>query len=233
MSQVNLKDVQEKLYEKLKQSGWDRVLKTFVLSSDFYSILEKLWLETEDGKKFTPVIRDLFRAFEECPYDTVKVVLVGQDPYPKMDVADGIAFSCSKSAIQPSLKYIYSGILNEGLETIQSNDLKHLSNQGILMLNTALTTQVNKIGTHVELWRPFTSHLLNTLSEYNTGLVYIFMGKKAAEFSYLVDEDMNHKLFCSHPASAAYSHQKYWDSNNVFSQTNEILKNMYNQKINW
>jgi len=233
MSQVNLKDVQEKLYEKLKQTGWDRVLKTFILSSDFYGILEKLWIESEDGKKFTPVIKDLFRAFEECPYDNLKVVLVGQDPYPKLGVADGVAFSCSKSDIQPSLRYIYTGIAHEGIQCDNKPDLTHWSNQGILMLNTALTTQINKIGTHVELWKPFTSYLLNTLSAYNTGIVYIFMGKKAAEFSYLVDEDLNHKLYCSHPASAAYSHQKYWDSNNVFGRTNDILQNMYNEQIKW
>jgi uracil-DNA glycosylase len=233
MSQVNLKDVQEKLYEKLQASGWNKILKGFVLSEEFYKILDRLLTESNAGDKFTPMIKDLFRAFEECPYDTVRVVVVGQDPYPKVDVADGIAFSCSKSDVQPSLRYIFSGIEGEGLVSCRDKDLSHLSRQGILLLNTALTTQVKKIGTHVELWKPFTSYLLNTLSAYDTGLVYIFMGKKAQEFSYLIDSDMNYKLECSHPASAAYSGQKTWDSNGVFTETNRILKKNYNLEINW
>jgi uracil-DNA glycosylase len=233
MSQVNLKDVQQKLYEKLQASGWDRILRGFVLSEEFYNILDRLLTESNLGDKFTPVIKDLFRAFEECPYTDLKVVLVGQDPYPKVDVADGIAFSCSKSDVQASLKYIYTGMRDEGIEPSPDKDLSHLSRQGILMLNTALTTQVKKIGSHVELWKPFTNYLLDTLSANNTGLVYIFMGKKAQEFFYLIDDDLNYKLECSHPASAAYSGQRIWKSNGVFTETNRLIEKNYNTKIIW
>lgn len=233
MDQINLKDVQQKLYDKLKGSGWDKVLRAFILSEEFYHILSRLLTESQGGNKFTPIVKDLFRAFEECPYDSLKVVLVGQDPYPQVNVADGIAFSCSKSGIQPSLKYIYTGLAGEGIITEPVNDLVVWANQGVLMLNTALTTQVGKIGTHVELWRSFTNYLLDSLSMNNTGLVYIFMGKKADEFSYLIDQDMNYVLKCSHPASAAYTHQKAWDSKGVFGETNRILTKNFNLKINW
>ena len=121
----------------------------------------------------------------------------------------------------------------EGLTPSRDKDLSHLSRQGILLLNTALTTQVKRIGAHVELWKPFTNYLLDTLSAYDTGLIYIFMGKKAQEFSYLIDSDLNYKLECSHPASAAYSGQKTWDSNGVFTETNRILEKNHNITINW
>ena len=79
MSGVNLEDVQQKLYEKLVPSGWGNKLKTFILSDDFRSILETLLQESQAGNRFTPVIKQLFRAFEECPYDDLKVVVINQD----------------------------------------------------------------------------------------------------------------------------------------------------------
>jgi uracil-DNA glycosylase len=232
MSEINLKDVQQKLYEKLKPSGWDKLLRSFILSQEFYNILDRLLLESNAGDNFTPVIKNLFRAFEECPYDKLSVVVVGQDPYPKQDVADGIAFSCSNSNIQASLRYIFTGLDGEGIEHDKGLDLAKWSNQGVLMLNTALTTRIGKIGTHVELWKPFMIYLMDMLQS-NTGLIYIFMGKKAEGFLDYVDQDLNYPLVTSHPASAAYSKLKQWDSKGVFTETNRILKEINNGGIKW
>ena len=74
-----LKEVQLKLHDAIKPSGWGNKLKMFVLSDDFYKILERLMIESNAGKKFTPTIKHLFKASEECPYDELKVVIVGQD----------------------------------------------------------------------------------------------------------------------------------------------------------
>jgi len=76
---VNLKEVQLKLYEQLKPSGWADKLKMFILSDEFYTILDTLLKQSMEGKKFTPTIKHLFRAFEECPYDKLRVIFVGQD----------------------------------------------------------------------------------------------------------------------------------------------------------
>src|SRR3972149_6188064 len=92
---VNITDVQQKLYERLKLSGWANILKGFLLSEDFRTILEYLYKESIQGRRFTPRIKQLFRAFEECPYKDLKLVIMGQDSYPYLNVADGIAFSCS------------------------------------------------------------------------------------------------------------------------------------------
>jgi uracil-DNA glycosylase len=93
---VNLQEVKEKLYTRLKDAGWGDPLKTFVLSSDMDIILERLLDEARDNKRFVPQIRDVFKAFEVCPFDKTRVVIIGQDPYPYPEVPDGIAFSCSK-----------------------------------------------------------------------------------------------------------------------------------------
>src|SRR5687767_9132588 len=146
MATVDLKDLQLKLYERLKPSGWGDKLKTFILGEEFFKILNTLLNESTNGKKFTPVIKDLFRAFEECPYDKTQIVFLGQDPYPGPNTADGIAFSCSRSEKPAaSLKFIHKEIretVYPNAEYVPKNDLTYLSHQGILMLNTALTTTI-------------------------------------------------------------------------------------------
>lgn len=99
------------------------------------------------------------------------------------------------------------------------------------MLNTALTTQAGKIGTHVDLWKPFIAFLLDMLAHYNSGIIYVFMGAKAKEWAKMVPAN-NYKMFTIHPAAAAYRGGQ-WDSGNVFNQINKILKENHNTEITW
>ena len=232
---MNLEEIKQKMFDKLEPSGWSRIFKSFIFSSEFDDILKKLYTLSQEDKRFTPPLKQVFRAFEECPYDKLQVVIVGQDPYPQLGVADGIAFSCGNTnKLQPSLKFI----LQEVDRTVYSNhvisedlDLKRWANQGILMLNTALTVEVGKIGSHYDIWKPFTAYLLDWLNNYNPGLVYVYMGKKAEEWSQLTD-DNNHKFTVKHPASAAYSGSK-WDSNDIFNKVSKIVKDTYGESITW
>lgn len=236
MNTVNLEQVKITLYNLLKPSGWADVLKTFILSNDFDIILNELLKQSQDGRRFTPVIKNLFRAFEECPYNSTNVVLFGQDPYPYANVADGIAFSCSiDNHVQPSLRYIHEEIARTVYPSDIYNkqtDLKYLSNQGILMLNSALTTTISKIGTHYKLWQPFISFLLDTITFNKPNLLYVFLGKKAQEWSHSVP-DNNYKILESHPAQAAHNKAEMWDSNNMFNRINEILVKQGKATIVW
>ena len=235
LTEVNLEDVKFKLYEKLKPSGWGDKLKTFILSESFTDILKKLHEEAMDGKRFTPVLKQLFRAFEECPYKDLKVVMIGQDPYPYANVADGIAFSSSNVEFTPpSLKFMFGEIEETlGLTNYERvPDLKRWSNQGILMLNSSLTTRIGAVGTHYELWRPFITFLLDILNSYNNGLIYVFMGKVAKQYEDHVS-DNNFKLFTTHPASAAHTLKEKWDSGDVFNQINKLVEENYKEKIIW
>jgi uracil-DNA glycosylase len=233
---LDLEDIKQKLYTKLETSGWAVKLRSFIYSSDFDNIITQLARLSLDGKRFTPTLKQMFRAFEECPLNELKVVIVGQDPYPTVGVADGIAFSCSNTMeLQPSLEYM----LNEINRTVYNGhpgsldvDLARWSNQGILMLNTALTTTVGKIGQHYPIWKPFLAYLFDYLTWNETGLVYIYMGKQAKEWSDAVN-DNNYKFFVSHPASAAYNKQERWDSENVFVKANEVVERQFNAKIIW
>lgn len=236
MNKVNIEDVKNKLYLKLKDSGWGDKLKTFILSQDFDDILNKLVKEVENGKRFTPPIKQMFSAFDKCNYSDLKVVIVGQDPYPYLGVADGMAFSCSnENKPQASLRYMLKAVHKTvylGEEYDHNPDLSHWAEQGILLLNTSLTTEIGKIGKHYDIWQPFIAFLIDILNAFNPGLVYIFMGKKAAE---LIDDvsNNNHKLVCTHPAFAAYKSLEEWDCNDIFNKTSKLVKDHYNYDIKW
>lgn len=232
---MNLEEIKQKMFDKLDPSGWGRVFKSFIFSSEFDDILNKLWTLSQEDKRFTPPLKQVFRAFEECPYDSLKVVIVGQDPYPQLGVADGVSFSCSNTGrLQPSLKYILGEVnrtVYNGHEVSTDVDLTRWANQGVLMLNTALTTEVGKIGSHYDIWKPFTAYLLDWLSNYNTGVIYVYMGKKAEEWSVLTG-DNNYKFYVKHPASAAYSGGK-WDCMDVFNKISSIVETNSGTTITW
>ena len=104
-TELEIDEIKQKLFDKLEPSGWGRVFKSFIFSSEFDDILIKLYKLSIDGKRFTPTLKQIFRAFEECPYNELQIVIVGQDPYPQVGVADGIAFSCSNTnRLQPNRK---------------------------------------------------------------------------------------------------------------------------------
>jgi len=204
---VNLQEVKDKLYQKLKNVRWGDPLKTFMLSSDMDKILETLLNEARDNKRFTPTMRDVFRAFEECPYDNVNVIFIGQDPYPQMNTADGLAFSCS-------------------------NDLLPWAKQGVLLLNSAFTTTIDKPGAHHLLWRPFLVSVIDALIWNKPNLIYVFMGKQAQHYADLIP-DNNYKINVSHPASAGYSQHGTWDCEDMWNKINMYLEKQNKPKIEW
>jgi len=231
----DLKEIRTKIYESLRKSGWADKLKSHLLSEEFIETLEYLLKESLEGRRFTPKVQQMFRAFVECPYKDLKVVVIGQDPYPQPGVADGISFSCSNDGkVQASLRYMFKEIEDtvypEGYEW--NPDLKRWANQGILMLNTALTCEIGNIGSHYKTWDPFTKFLLDVLNNSNNGLIYAFLGNKSGEWAKHVSEE-HYKLFATHPASAAYKKQQVWDSNDLFNRVNHILEGNNGEKIVW
>jgi uracil-DNA glycosylase len=185
MSTIDLKEIQQKLYERLKPSGWADRLKGYLLSDDFHRVLLTLYGELNEGHRFTPVLKQIFRAFEECPFDELKVVMITPEPHPKAGAADGISFSCSNTGvIQGSLKYMFEELERTiDPEYVQNPDLKRWSNQGILMLNTALTTRAGTPGKHAELWNPFMVYLFDVLKDAHTGIIFVHVGQDAKPWS--------------------------------------------------
>ena len=180
LSTVNLQEVKEKLYDKIGDSGWKDKLRGYLLGTDMEKILEHLLKEATDGKRFTPPMKYLFRAFETCSFDKTNVVFIGQDPYPQLDVADGLAFSCSRKDKQEvSLGHIMDSIRKtvpiEDQDPNPTNDLKRWADQGVLLLNSAFTTTIGKPATHYLLWKPFLVNVLDALVWNRPGIVYVFL----------------------------------------------------------
>lgn len=206
-------------------SGWDLILNAFIDSPSFDGIFVFLEAAVNHGLRFTPPFKDVFNAFKECSYNDLKVVIVGQDPYPQLGSADGLAFSCSKKGkAEKSLQYINKAI---GTDHV---DLRCWANQGVLLINTAFTVEVNKIGSHYNLWKPFTNYVFGNINKHKKDTIFILMGKKAEEWETLLPDCKI--LKCSHPASAAYKGGE-WDHNDVFNKANLELKKQDKPLINW
>lgn len=245
MSEVTAKSltpeqIQVKLIQKLEPSGWAEFLRGFLRSGDFIKLLEFLIQENHEGRRFTPALKQLFRAFELCPLSTTKVVVIGQDPYPQPLVADGIAFSCGNTQrAEASLRYMLKAIDKSvpeedrmGVDFPEKCDLSRWSSQGVLLLNSALTTELTKVGKHTQEWKPFMEYLIDLLNFRQSGLVWVLMGKQAQQFEGLIG-DHHTVLTCTHPAFAAYQKITDWDCNDVFNRVNRQLIDYKKDKILW
>ena len=167
----------------IEKSGWNDILNPFIDSKAFEDVFNSLVSLVNNDQRFTPPFKDVFNAFKECNYNDLKVVIVGQDPYPQIGSADGLAFSCSKKGkAEKSLQYIFKALEDEDGDV----DLRRWANQGVLLINTALTVEINKIGSHFWHWKPFTEYLFYTLNKENKDIVFILMGKKAEAWQLLV-----------------------------------------------
>lgn len=237
IQQINILETQKKLVQTINHTDWYNVLNHFITKSEFKDILEKLVFEVEQGKRFVPKIKNTLNAFKECSLSDLKVVIIGQDPYPWLyhnhedgSVADGLAFSCGNSMkIQPSLDYIFKALGKS--EDDRNPDLKYLANQGVLLLNSALTVELNKPGTHQEIWRPFINIVIDTINFNKSDIVYILLGKVAQQYEDVISSN-SLILKASHPASAAYN-RGTWNCDDVFNKTNEYLKQKDKTIIEW
>ncbi len=234
---INLEEIKEKLIEKLQPSGWAQKLRGFIQSSDFDKVLETLYKLREDGKRFTPPLKQVFRSFEECPVDKLHVIIIGQDPYPHFGVADGLAFSCANTGKpQPSLVKIFEAIdstVYDNERREYNPDLTRWANQGVLLLNSALTCEIDKVGSHYNVWKEFIAYVMDILNFTDSGLIFVLMGKQAQELEGLIG-DHHHIIKTTHPAYASYTKQP-WDCNNMFNEINRIItgQNGSDYTITW
>lgn len=213
--------------------GWEPIMRPIIESPEFDTIVAHLKKEKEAGKVICPESANLFRAFQLCKFEDLKVIILLQDPYfSKRNgkiIADGVAMSCSITDYpQPSLVHFYKGMEKElanglDLHMYKDADLSYLCKQGVLLLNSALTVELDKKGSHEELWKPFTHALIKGIcNSSKENLVWILMGAKAQEFEDDIPPFDHWLLRTPHPASASYAGGE-WDSGGVFKRTNEIL----------
>jgi len=228
------------LFKDQFHESWHAKMQPFIESEACDNIYKYLKAESKRGKKIAPLSSAVYRCFRETPLDELKVVMVGMCPYHTFyngdPVADGLLMGCSVTGrMQPSLEKFYDGVEKElydglSLKHVKNPDVSYLAKQGVLMYNAALTTEMNKAGSHIELWEPFTKFILEEIVT-PTGVPVIFLGKDASKYEkYTSPFSWNFVL--THPASAAYK-QSDWNTEGVFTKVNKVLKDNNNFHIEW
>lgn len=195
-------------------------------------------LQGIDPELLCPSPGNVFRAFKLCPYKELRVVFLGQDPYPQKGVATGVLFGNKKRTpedkLSPSLEVIKECCINYEVPNgpIEfDNTLESWAKQGILMINSALTCKVNEIGSHVMMWRKFIATLLKNLSYRETGIIYVLFGRQAQTFEPYIDSKYNHIIKVEHPAYFARANKIMPYS--VFTDVNKLLQGQYGETIKW
>lgn len=196
------------------------------------------WLTKQNRSLLCPTMDKVFKAFELCSLHDCRVVFLGQDPYPQKGVATGICFGNSKETpeekLSPSLQVVKESAINfeipHNLITFDQT-LESWAKQGILMLNSALTCEVNRVGSHAMQWRPFISKLLRNLSNNYFGVVYVLFGREAQTFEPYINSKLNDIIKIEHPAY--FARQKKIMPYSVFTDINKILYGKYGEQIKW
>lgn len=193
------------------------------------------WIQTLDDSNICPSKKNIFRAFQLYPLKDCRVIMLGQDLYPQKGVATGVLFGNSKETpeelLSPSLQIVKECAINYEIPhgPIEfDNTLESWAKQGILMINTALTCEVNSVGSHVKEWRPFVVKLIENISSRDNGLVFVLFGNQAQSFKPYI-KGFQKIIEVRHPAYFARRNEIMPYS--TFAKVNKFLKAQYNEQI--
>ncbi len=225
----HLKNIRNNLYNRLENTGWQEKLSLLVKSSDFDDILSTLYNEVQDDRRFTPPIKDLFKPFELCKFQDLKVIFVYPEPYPDPTLNDGLAISHTQNV---GTELGFFAMINGLIETVGSSsvttgDLSSWAKQGVLLLNTTFTTMVMNPGQHNEIWKPFTNYLFEVLNK-EKDLIWVWFG--TSKYHPIINNPTHVKLY----ASALPTERNIkWNGQIVFKQINNILVDKQKDQIVW
>ena len=211
---------------------WKAVLKKEFHKPYWEELTEFVRSQYLSGKVY-PSAKNIFRAFDLCPLNQVKVVIVGQDPYHGEHQANGLSFAVNDGVtLPPSLKNIYKEIQSDlSITPLPSGDLSRWARQGVLMLNSVLTVAVGNPASHKgKGWEIFTDAVIKTLNENRENVVYLLWGKYAQVKGEVINKKKNLVLISGHPSP--YSAHLFF-GNHHFSKCNEYLKKNGIKEIYW
>ena len=221
-------------YETIQiESSWKKKLIESFQSESFIRLKKFLNLEKTTHIIY-PAGNKIFSAFNLCPFESVKIVIIGQDPYHGPKQANGLCFSVSDGIKPPpSLQNIFKELKDDlDLEIPSSGNLEHWAEQGVLMLNATLTVRASQAGSHQKKgWEEFTDNVIRTLSEEKENLIYLLWGRFAQNKAQIIDNKKHYILTAAHPSP--YSAHSGFFGCKHFSKTNEILKKLNQKPILW
>lgn len=216
------------------EDSWKEVLKTEFTKPYFLQIVTHLKTERATGKTIYPQGSSIFNAFDKTPFNQLKVVLLGQDPYHGPNQAMGLSFSVPQGVPPPpSLINIFKELRKDiGMEIPKTGDLTSWAQQGVLLLNAALTVRANEPASHSKIgWMEFTDAVIKKISDEKSGIVFLLWGRFAQDKQVLIDEIKHHVLKAAHPSP--FSADKGFFGCKHFSRTNELLIKQGKQPIDW
>ena len=182
-----------------------------------------------------PEKHQIFNAFDHCPFEDVKVVILGQDPYHGIGQANGLCFSVQDAiAMPPSLINIFKEIEADiGTPFPETGNLEHWASQGVLLLNATLTVRAHEAGSHQKKgWESFTDAVIGTLSRKRKNIIFLLWGGYAKKKGAKIDTTKHHVLTSGHPSPLS-ANRGYWFGNKHFSKTNTLLRSFGDKEIVW
>ncbi len=207
------------------EASWKEQLQGEFEKPYFVQLTEKVRQEYKAGTCYPPG-RLIFNAFNLCPFDQVKVVIIGQDPYHEPGQAHGLSFSVQEGVMfPPSLQNIFKEIEDDlGTPVPQSGDLSRWACQGVLLLNATLTVRAHMANSHAMLgWREFTDAAIQALARKREHIVYMLWGGYARGKAYMIDKQRNLVLESVHPSPLS-ANRGGWFGQHQFSRCNQYLQ---------
>jgi uracil-DNA glycosylase len=216
------------------EDSWKEALKAEFSKTYFQQIVTHLKTERMTGQTIYPPGSLIFNAFNKTPFNKVKAVILGQDPYHGPGQAHGLSFSVPDGVPPPpSLVNIFKELNTDiGMPIPKTGNLTRWTEQGVLLLNASLTVRANEPMSHAKIgWADFTNAVISKLSDQHERVVFLLWGKFAQEKQVLIDETKNLVLKAAHPSP--FSADKGFFGCKHFSQTNDYLVRQGIDPINW
>ncbi len=216
------------------EESWKRKLHT-EFEKDYFKTLTAFVRSEFTSQTCFPPGNRIFSAFNHTPFNKVNVVIIGQDPYHGPGQANGLCFSVQDGIPKPpSLKNIFEEIKTDmNISAPVNGNLEPWADQGVLLLNAILTVRAHNAGSHQNKgWEQFTDSVITLLSEKREHLVFLLWGGYAKKKGAKIDRSKHLVLTSGHPSPLS-ANRGYWFGNKHFSKTNDYLKTMGNEPINW
>ena len=224
----------EVINENSSALSWKEVLAGEREQTYFTDLISFVERERASGKTIYPANANIFAALQACPFDKLKVVILGQDPYHGPKQAHGLCFSVQEGTPPPpSLKNIFKELATDvEVKTPANGSLLAWANQGVLLLNAVLTVEANKPGSHANLgWEKFTDRVVDEINARKSGVVFLLWGAYAHKKGARIDESKHLVLRAAHPSPFS-AHSGFFGCRH-FSKANDYLIQQRQLPINW
>lgn len=234
-------EITDKIREQF--GSWLVAFTPFIQSSEMDNIYKFLKGEASKDKVIIPKSADTYKSLQLCDKSKLKAVVVLMDPYPSMKdgkmISNGIPMDTSNTGVtQSSLSMWYHGIEDNygfNAEMDIRNDISYLlTEEHVLLINSAMSVEMSKSGSHAEIWKPFMNHLFKVLNEEHKGLPIVLCGTAAQRYEKEISPMLHYIKKIEHPVAAIYANRK-WENGGMFKWVNEIIRqnNGNAEMINW